>query len=120
MHYAFCTHLSLYCLVLFPFLSPCLQRCSPFPEGLPEDPRLNRFFRRITLETGLIFGGSLMLLGLGGSVWAVSHWARDSFGALNPDQMLRIIMPAAFSLTLGAAIIFSSFFLSILCLRRRE
>jgi glycosyltransferase involved in cell wall biosynthesis len=90
-------------------------------EGLlPEDPRLNRFFRWITLETGLIFGGSLMLLGLGGSVWAVSHWARDSFGALNPDRMLRIIMPAAFSLTLGAAIIFSSFFLSILCLRRRE
>jgi glycosyltransferase involved in cell wall biosynthesis len=89
-------------------------------EGLlPEDPRLNRVSRWITLETGLLFGGILMVLGLGGSVWAVSHWARDSFGALNPERMLRIVMPAVFSLTLGAEITFSSFFLSILGLRRR-
>jgi glycosyltransferase involved in cell wall biosynthesis len=89
-------------------------------EGLlPEDPRLNRVSRWITLETGLLFGGLLMVLGLGGSVWAVSHWARDSFGALNPERMLRIVMPAVFSLTLGAEITFSSFFLSILGLRRR-
>lgn len=89
-------------------------------EGLlPEDPRLNRVFRWATLETGLLFGGFLMFVGLGGSVWAVSHWARDSFGALNSEQMLRIVMPAVFSLTLGAEITFSSFFLSILRLRRR-
>ena len=89
-------------------------------EGLlPEDPRLNRVFRWITLETGLVVGGLLMAVGLGGSVWAVSHWARGSFGALQPEQMLRIVMPSVFSLTLGVQIIFSSFFLSILGLRRR-
>jgi glycosyltransferase involved in cell wall biosynthesis len=89
-------------------------------EGLlPEDPRLNRVFRWVTLETGLIIGGLLMAIGLGGSVWAVSHWARDRFGALQPEQMLRIVMPAVFSLTLGVEITFSSFFLSILGLRRR-
>lgn len=89
-------------------------------EGLlPEDPRLNRVFRWITLETGLLIGGALMAIGLAGSAWAVSHWARSSFGALQPEQMLRIVMPAVFSLTLGAEITFSSFFLSILGLRRR-
>jgi len=89
-------------------------------EGLlPEDPRLNRVFRWITLETGLLLGGALMAIGLAGSVWAVSHWARSSFGALQPGQMLRVVMPAVFSLTLGAEITFSSFFLSILGLRRR-
>ena len=89
-------------------------------EGLlPPDPRLNHVFRWITLETGLLLGGSLMLVGLGGSIWAVSHWARSSFGALQPERMLRIVMPSVFSLTLGAEIIFSSFFLSILGLRRR-
>jgi glycosyltransferase involved in cell wall biosynthesis len=89
-------------------------------EGLlPEDPRLNRVFRWVTLETGLVVGGLLMAFGMGGSVWAVSHWARDSFGALQPEQMLRIVMPSVFSLTLGLQIASSSFFLSILGLRRR-
>ncbi len=89
-------------------------------EGLmPEDPRLNRLFRWVTLETGLVIGGLLMALGIGGSVWAVSHWARDSFGALEPGQMLRVVMPSVFFLTLGVEITFSSFFLSILGLRRR-
>jgi len=89
-------------------------------EGLlPEDPRLNRIFRWVTLETGLIFGGLLMLVGLVGSILAVSHWARDSFGALNPSRTLRLVMPSVFSLTLGVQITTSSFFLSILGLRRR-
>lgn len=89
-------------------------------EGLlPEDPRLNHVFRWITLETGLVAGGLLIAIGMGGSVWAVSHWAQDRFGALQPEQMLRIVMPAVFSLTLGVEIVFSSFFLSILGLRRR-
>ena len=89
-------------------------------EGLlPPDPRLNVFFRFVTLETGLLVGWILIALGLGGSIWAVSHWARDSFGALDPVKMLRIVMPSVFALTLGAQITFASFFLSILGLRRR-
>ncbi len=88
-------------------------------EGLlPEDPRLNRFFRWINLETGLLTGALLLLLGIGGSVFAVSDWARESFGALDPQHTLRIVMPSVFALTLGVQIIFSSFFLSILELKR--
>jgi len=90
-------------------------------EGLlPEDPRLNRVFRYITLETGLIVGGFLILCGIGGSIFAVSGWARASFGALDPLHMLRIVMPSVFSLTLGVQVTFSSFFLSILGLRRSQ
>jgi glycosyltransferase involved in cell wall biosynthesis len=89
-------------------------------EGLlPEDPRLSRLFRWITLETGLLVGGLLILLGLGGSIFAVSGWARESFGALNVERTLRIVMPSVFALTMGVQITFSSFFLSILGLRRR-
>jgi glycosyltransferase involved in cell wall biosynthesis len=89
-------------------------------EGLlPEDPRLNRVFRSITLETGLVVGGVLMVLGIGGSIFAVSGWVKESFPALDPSHMLRIVMPAVFSLTMGVQIICSSFFLSILGLRRK-
>jgi hypothetical protein len=88
-------------------------------EGLlPEDPRLNRMFRYITLETGLIAGALLILFGIGGTVLALSTWARSSFGPLNSESTLRIVMPSVFALTLGAQVIFSSFFLSILGLRR--
>ena len=90
-------------------------------EGLlPEDPRLNRIFRWVTLETGLIVGGLLILLGVGGSIFAVSGWARESFGALDIERTLRIVMPSVFALTMGVQITFSSFFLSILGLRRRQ
>jgi len=89
-------------------------------EGLlPEDPRLNRFFEYITLETGLIVGGLLVVFGIVGSFVALSNWARTSFGPLNSESMLRIVLPSVFALVLGAQVIFSSFFLSILGLRRR-
>ena len=89
-------------------------------EGLlPEDARLNRIFRWVTLETGLVLGGVLMLLGGGGSIFAVSDWARENFGALDTEHTLRIVMPSVFALTMGVQITFSSFFLSILGLRRR-
>ena len=87
---------------------------------MPEDPALNRIFRWAKLEIGLLLGGILVLLGLGGSIWAVSHWAAKGYGALNPDRMLRIVMPAVFAVALGVQIICSSFFLSILGLSRRE
>lgn len=88
-------------------------------EGLlPDDERLNQFFRYITLETGLIIGSVLVLLGIGGSIFAITGWAHTSFGVLEPGHILRIVMPAVFSLTLGVQVICSSFFLSILGLRR--
>jgi glycosyltransferase involved in cell wall biosynthesis len=88
-------------------------------EGLlPPDPRLKRLFRYITLETGLAVGAILILAGLVGSIIPVTHWARTSFKALEPEYMLRLILPSVFALTLGVQIIFSSFFLSILGLRR--
>lgn len=89
-------------------------------EGLlPEDPRLNRLFRYITLESGLIVGSLLLLIGFLLSIYAVSSWEALSFGQLNPSDTLRMVIPAVTSMSLGLQIILSSFFLSILGLRRR-
>jgi glycosyl transferase family 2 len=89
-------------------------------EGLlPEDPRLNRVFRWITLEVGLIVGAVGVLAGIAGSVLALGFWGERSFGQLNPSHTLRTVIPAVTCLTLGCQIIFSSFFLSVLGLRRK-
>jgi glycosyltransferase involved in cell wall biosynthesis len=89
-------------------------------EGLlPEDPWLNKAFRFITLETGLVVGTTLLLIGLAGSLYAVGAWGVRSFGPLDASKTLRIIIPSVTSLTLGGQIVLSSFFLSVLGLRRR-
>jgi hypothetical protein len=89
-------------------------------EGLlPADPRLDVVFRYITLEVGLAMGVLLLAMGLAGSIFAVGTWREQHFGPLVLSHTLRIVIPACVALTLGAQIIFSSFFLSVLGMRRR-
>jgi glycosyltransferase involved in cell wall biosynthesis len=89
-------------------------------EGLlPEDPRLNRVLHYIDLEKGLIVGSILLLVGIAGSIYAFGIWKTNSFGSLDPALMMRIVIPAVTCLALGFEIILSSFFLSILGLKRQ-
>jgi len=89
-------------------------------EGLlPEDARLSAALRIISLEGGLIAGGLLLLVGVAGSTYALSGWGARSFGSLDPTRTMRIVIPSITALTLGFEIILSSFFLSILGMKRR-
>lgn len=89
-------------------------------EGLlPPDPLLDRLFRYITLEVGLLAGAAMVLGGLGTSIYAVGFWEARHFGALDYPHTMRIVIPAALFLILGVQTVFSSFFLSVLGLRRR-
>jgi hypothetical protein len=69
---------------------------------LPDDARLNRVLRHVTLETELIVGSSLTLGTLCGFVVGLSDWGRTSFGVLDPSHMLRLVFPSVFALMLGA------------------
>jgi glycosyltransferase involved in cell wall biosynthesis len=86
---------------------------------LPEDPRLNRAFRYVTLETGLILGALLILAGAGTWIFGLSYWRSHHFGELDPDKTLRIVIPGFVALTLGIQIVLSSFFVSVLGMGRR-
>ena len=89
-------------------------------EGLlPEDRRLESLFRYVTLELGLLVALILIGVGLAGTAYAYWFWDRLSFGNLDPAWTMRIVIPAVTSLTLGFQTLFSSFFLSILGLKRR-
>ena len=86
---------------------------------LPEDARLNRLFEYIRLETGLTIGAVLLLAGLGFSILALSSWRARLFGSLDPTETLRLVIPAVTLIMLGLQIVFSSFFFSILGLKRQ-
>jgi len=85
---------------------------------LPEDPTLNRLFRYVTLETGLLVGLILMVVGTIGNVEALALWIQTHFGALRPEQMLRLVIPGVLCFTLGFQVILSSLFLSVLGLKQ--
>jgi hypothetical protein len=88
-------------------------------QGLhPADRKVERFFSYANLETGLLTGALVFLIGLGLSVYAVVSWRAHHFGQLNTDQMLRLTMPAAVSMTLGFQLSLASFFLSLLRIKR--
>jgi hypothetical protein len=90
-------------------------------EGLlPEDPRMKQLFDRINLEAGLVAGGLLVVAGLVVTVMALSSWGGAAFGELDPQQTLRLVVPAVVALTLGFQVMLSSFFLSVLGMSRKR
>ena len=86
---------------------------------VPEDPRLTKAFRYVTLETGLTLGILLIVAGAATWIFGLSYWRSHHFGALDPDKTLRIVIPGFVSLTLGIEIVLSSFFISVLGMGRR-
>jgi glycosyltransferase involved in cell wall biosynthesis len=89
-------------------------------EGLlPENPRFSRLFRFVRLETGLLVGGILVAFGVAGTVYGFYRWSVRSFGPLDAQHSLRIVIPSLTALVLGSQTVLSSFFLSLLGLRRR-
>jgi len=89
-------------------------------EGLrPADPKLVAAFDYITLELGLAIGGALFLAGLVGGIASVADWGARGFGDLEARSTLRLVIPSVTLMILGAEGVMSSFFLSVLGLRRR-
>jgi hypothetical protein len=86
---------------------------------LPPDPRLDRLFRYLTLEAGLLLGGAFFMAGVACSVYAFADWGARSFRALDTARTLRVVIPAVLLMILGVQGILGSFFVSILLLRRR-
>jgi glycosyltransferase involved in cell wall biosynthesis len=80
------------------------------------DPWFDRMAGRYRLEHGLLLGGAIALLALAMIAVIVLQWVEHGFGSL-ADERLAIL--AATLLVLGIQVVFSSFLLSILGLRRR-
>jgi glycosyltransferase involved in cell wall biosynthesis len=89
-------------------------------EGLmPADARLRRFFELVTLERGLGIAAATLLLGLALLLAAVNQWRWVGFGDLDYARTMRLVIPGVTLTALGFQTILSSFFASILGMRRR-
>jgi hypothetical protein len=85
---------------------------------LPGDPLFERVIGRFTLERGLALGVSLVAAGLAGSVYAVAQWHGAAFGPQEPQHLMRIVVPSVTAIVSGMEIVFASFFMSLIRLRR--
>ena len=89
-------------------------------QGLGSESRfLESLYRYIKLETGLIVGGILIILGFWESISVTLNWSGVGFGELNPSKVLRQVIPSILAIALGFQIVLGSFFLSVLGLKRR-
>lgn len=86
---------------------------------LPSRPGLEKIFRVITLEKGLLAGCIVILCGIAGVVVSLLLWKDASFGALRPSVTLRLVVPSTILLILGSKIILASFLLSMMGLDTR-
>jgi glycosyltransferase involved in cell wall biosynthesis len=89
-------------------------------EGLmPPSPGMEKAFKVLNLERGLIIGLLLLIVGIGLAIYGFIHWGSSDFGALDARDAIRLAVPAATLSVLGFETIMGSFFLSVLGLSRR-
>lgn len=96
-----------------------LGKIAAIRQGIhPEDPRFARLLSGSTLEFGLVAGVVLMLAGLAGALWPFFSWSTQQFHLAHPQEALRTGIPALIALALGFQVVLSSFFVSLLGMRR--
>ena len=89
-------------------------------EGLlPPDRHLERFFEIVNLERGLVVAGVALLAGSALLLGAIRQWWLTGFGHLDYAHTMRFVVPGATLVALGFQTVFSSFFVSILGMRRK-
>lgn len=86
---------------------------------LPEDAEFRRFFQVMKLERGLVLGAGAFLFGLVLLAEAVRQWWLADFGSLDYSHTMRWVIPGVTLAALGFQTFLSSFFVSILGMKRR-
>jgi glycosyltransferase involved in cell wall biosynthesis len=89
-------------------------------EGLhPEDQRMSQFFKIMNLERGLLLGSAATVIGIVLLLSAINQWRLTGFGNLDYRYTMRWVIPGSTLTAVGVQTILSSFFVSILGMRRK-
>jgi hypothetical protein len=86
-------------------------------ERLVESPRHGILSAALRLEAAVAIGLVLVLLGTAGSAAAVFNWSAVGFGELDPRGTIRIVLPSATLVALGAFWLFAGLAGSLITLR---
>jgi hypothetical protein len=88
-------------------------------EGITGETQAARWTRALRLEVCVAIGLTLVLVGVFGTVWALSSWSAVGFGPLpSADRVVRLVLPSATAIAIGVTIAFAGLFSSLLGLRR--
>ncbi|MEV1287832.1 glycosyltransferase family 2 protein [Micromonospora sp. NPDC049679] len=87
-------------------------------EGITNQRQADRWTRLIRFETCTAAGVVLILIGLAGTIVAVSAWGSKGFGQQDLGETLRVVLPSSTAIGLGATVLFAGLFSSLLTLRR--
>jgi hypothetical protein len=85
---------------------------------LPAEPKVQRMLEKLSLERGLLTGAAVGVAGLVGLVFSLTYWQGHSFGHLNYEHALRLMVPSVTALVLSCQLILGTFFLSILGIKQ--
>ncbi len=101
-------------LILFNAFTRTYARMTGFIP-MPETPK-KRFF---TVDKGIFIGAVLFIVGIVLTIMALVGWNSRNFGQLDPQQMMRLTIPAATFMVTGVQVLFGSFFIGILEIKHK-
>lgn len=85
---------------------------------IPPD-KLTKKLSKITDDMGVFIGAGLLFIGFILMIISFIIWANTSFGNLNANEIMRISIPSVCLMIAGLQIIFSSFMIGIINLKRK-
>lgn len=89
-------------------------------ELIGPDRRLEKFYSWATLERGLLVSGVAVLTGVVLLFKAVNDWRLSDFGSLDYGRNMRWVIPGVMITALGFQLFLTSFFVSILGIKRKR
>ena len=86
---------------------------------MPFDERIQSFFKWASLEKTLVVGAISFVIGFTLLGFAIHQWSQADFGHLDYSKTMRLVIPGVTFAAIGFQTMLSSFFISILRLKRK-
>ncbi len=87
---------------------------------MPADPKFDKLARHFSLERGILLGVIVMLIGFIAAITVYLEWSRNNFNYMDTRLTMRQFIPAVFAIIMGAQILSSSFFISIMGIKTKK